>query len=633
MNAIRNSGLWGRVSSQCQLVFQNLLSSLAWWGGPPGPQPTPSSARWDWMTFITLHKSGSWGTRADQRVRPTIAGKLSDISLAHYSLATLCLALLPPLLQAQAEDPRGLIQQAYAAQQAGDFAGAAAAYRAFLKLRPDEVGAHSNLGVVLVKLGRYDEAISEYQAAFRLAPEDTRIGVNLALALVKSGRLAEAAESFESLHRQMPQERQITLLLADSQLQLGNDDRVVELLEPLARTDNSDLSIAYMLGMALLRKQRIGEGQVLLDRILGNGDTAEARFLLGTRMFETGDYPAAIGKLASAIDLNPDLPGLESLYGRALLATGDPDGASAAFRRELVSNPNDFPANLALGQILLVRKQFEDAKPVLDRALSLRPKSADAAIARGELLAATNQLDQARTQLEAARQLAPDSLDLRRDLEALYTRLHLSQEAAGERKEVERLQAVLAAGATGLKPNDLAPDFSLPAVADDKMVRLSSFRGKSPVVLVFGSYSCPNFRGAAASLRDLEKHYGAKAAFLAVYIREAHTAETWESGRNSREGVSIQPAANIQEKREHASYCMRELHLAFPAVVDGMDGEVEKAYAAWPSLAVIVGKDGRVAYSTRLTELDYRAENMQSAIESVLAGTPARVESAGRVDK
>jgi Flp pilus assembly protein TadD len=63
-----------------------------------------------------------------------------------------------------------------------------------LKLRPDEVGAHSNLGVVLVKLGRYDEAISEYQKAFRLAPDDTRIGVNLALALVKSGRLPEAAE-------------------------------------------------------------------------------------------------------------------------------------------------------------------------------------------------------------------------------------------------------------------------------------------------------------------------------------------------------------------------------------------------------------------------------------------------------
>ena len=35
------------------------MSSLHWWGGPPGPQPTPPSA------------CGSRGTRADQRVRPT----------------------------------------------------------------------------------------------------------------------------------------------------------------------------------------------------------------------------------------------------------------------------------------------------------------------------------------------------------------------------------------------------------------------------------------------------------------------------------------------------------------------------------------------------------------------------------
>jgi len=544
-----------------------------------------------------------------------------------FRISGLLLLLASLLAPAQSEDPRALIQQAFSLQQAGDFSGAAAAYRAFLKLRPDEVGAHSNLGVVLVKLGQYDEAIKEYQAAYRLAPADTRIGVNLALALVKSGRLSEAADSFESLHRAIPDQKQITLLLADCQLQLGNDGRVIELLQPIEQNDPSDLSVAYMLGMALLHKQRISEGQVLLDRILGNGDTAEARLLLGTRMFETGDYPAAVEKLASAIKLNPDLPGIESLYGRALLATGDPDGASAAFHKELSANPNDFPANLALGQILLVRKQYAEAQPALQRALSLRPKSADAAIAYGELLAAINHLDEARRQFEAARPLAPDSLDLHRDLESVYLRLKLSKDAAREHAQVVHLESVVAASAPGPKPHDIAPDFALPALLDGKTVSLSSFRGKTPVVLVFGSYSCPNFRGAAASLRDLQKRYGAKAPFLLVYIREAHTAETWESGRNTREGVYLQPAANMAEKQQHASYCLRELHLAFPAVVDGMDGAVEKAYAAWPSLAVIVGKDGRVIYSTRLTELDYRAENLQSALESALAPTRAVAQS------
>jgi hypothetical protein len=63
--------MWRRLSAQCHLVFPKLVSDVG--RPPPGPQPTPSSARWDWMKLISLYKSGSWGTRADQGVRPTIA--------------------------------------------------------------------------------------------------------------------------------------------------------------------------------------------------------------------------------------------------------------------------------------------------------------------------------------------------------------------------------------------------------------------------------------------------------------------------------------------------------------------------------------------------------------------------------
>ena len=34
-----------------------------------------------------------------------------------------------------------------------------------------------------------------------------------------------------------------------------------------------------------------------------------------------------------------------------------------------------------------------------------------------------------------------------------------------------------------------APDFDLKALHEEKTVKLSSFRGKKPVVLVFGSYT------------------------------------------------------------------------------------------------------------------------------------------------
>ena len=105
-----------------------------------------------------------------------------------------------------------------------------------------------------------------------------------------------------------------------------------------------------------------------------------------------------------------------------------------------------------------------------------------------------------------------------------------------------------------------------------------------------------------------------------VYIREAHTAESWESGRNSRDGIVIAPARSETEKRGHAQLCLRKLHFEFPAVVDGLDGAVEQAYSAWPSRAVLVGVDGRIVFITRLTELDFVPAEMRLAMDRALQG-------------
>jgi thiol-disulfide isomerase/thioredoxin len=137
------------------------------------------------------------------------------------------------------------------------------------------------------------------------------------------------------------------------------------------------------------------------------------------------------------------------------------------------------------------------------------------------------------------------------------------------------------------------------------------------VLLVFGSYSCPNFRAAAPSLNNLYKRYGKQVPFLMVYIREAHSTEDWQSTRNDREGVVIEPAKTMDEKSSHASMCIRKLNIPFPAVVDGMDGKVEAEYQAWPSHAYLVDAKGIIRYSTGLTELEFRADELEAALKEL----------------
>jgi len=349
--------------------------------------------------------------------------------------------------------------------------------------------------------------------------------------------------------------------------------------------------------------------------------TTEAAYQAGRRSFQAGDYPEAVKQLAEAVRLSPDLAGLESLYGRALLNTGDPDGAAEAFQKALKADPQDFASNLGLGQVLVARRNFDSALPLLQQALALQPGSNEARLRLAECLAGLHRFDEARRYAEPASEALAASPEAHQILAAVYSGLHRDSDAAAERE----LAKALAPADPGPAQNQLAPDFTLSDPSSGKPVRLSGFRGKSPVVLVFGSYSCPNFRSSADQLRSMYARYGSRAQFLLVYIREAHANGDWQSTRNVREGVTLSPSTTLSTKQDHAAMCSRTLHLPFPSVVDGIDDAVERAYNAWPSRAFIVGTDGRIAYSTRLTELDFHPDEMESVLHHALSPRSVRV--------
>ena len=523
--------------------------------------------------------------------------------------------------QSSAIDPAALANRALALQQSGDYAAAADAYRTLLRMRPDEVATHVNLGVALVHLNRFDEALAEYQAAEKLLPGDPRIALNVALAYQKSGRIRDAANRLAALHQADQGNRQVTMLLADSRLQLGENQAVIDLLQPLNSAHDPDLAISYMLGLALLRTGRIDEGQVLLDRILSAGDTAEAHFLLGTRMFESQDYPAAVRELAAALKINPNLPRAQSLYGRALLNTGDPESARKAFQAELSANPYDFEANAGLGEILVAQGDFAAALPLLQRAIGSRPEVPGPRLALARALVGTRRFKEALPEALAVVKASPRSAEVHKTLAAAEDGLGRAADASRERAAAKLLRRQ---SEPAPHVGDLAPDFTLPDTLGSQVTGLSQFRGRSPVVLVLGSYSCPNLRASAATLQDAYRKYHERIAFLLVYIREAHPETGWQSTRNERDGVQTREADSLEERASSATACTRSLHLPFTTLVDSLDNSTEAAYHAWPSRAFVVDKAGRIVYSTRLTQLDFRPEDFQKALRLVLPGSFTR---------
>lgn len=70
---------------------------------------------------------------------------------------------------------------------AGDFEGAAAAFRQAVAAEPREPAWHYDLGNALFKAGRLGPAIASYQRAFDLAPRDRDVRDNLSFSLKRAG--------------------------------------------------------------------------------------------------------------------------------------------------------------------------------------------------------------------------------------------------------------------------------------------------------------------------------------------------------------------------------------------------------------------------------------------------------------
>ena len=362
--------------------------------------------------------------------------------------------LLLPLIASSAAQRKSadeLYKEAVAADERGETQQAIALYQEVIALQPGSVQARSNLGVALAHTGRYSEAITQYQEALKRDPHNSVIRLNLALAQYKQGDFEKTATTLVVLRKEQPANKQSLYLLADCYLRLDRNSDTVALLSPAYQADPGDRAVEYALGTALIREGKIEQGEAVIDRILKDGNTAEANLLMGEAQFAARDYKAAAASLQKSTDLNSNLPGSWSLYGRALLQSNDEAGAKVAFQRAIQVDPNDFSANLHLGGMLRFGGNNTEAAPYLERALRLRPASPEARFQIGALDASVGKLDEARKILEQLEKEWPDFLEVHVQLATLYVRMGLKEKSQSERAIVMKLNQE--ARETGPRPD------------------------------------------------------------------------------------------------------------------------------------------------------------------------------------
>jgi len=99
-----------------------------------------------------------------------------------------------------------------------------------------------------------------------------------------------------------------------------------------------------------------------------------------------------------------------------------------------------------------------------------------------------------------------------------------------------------------------------------------------------------------------------------VYIEEAHASDMWQMDSNVRDNVVFAAPRSMEERDGVASSCVRKLGLEIPAVLDGMDSAVERAYTGWPDRLYLIDAGGRVAYKSKPGPFGFKPADLRSAL-------------------
>lgn len=166
------------------------------------------------------------------------------------------------------------------------------------------------------------------------------------------------------------------------------------------------------------------------------------------------------------------------------------------------------------------------------------------------------------------------------------------------------------------QPGQLAPDFELSSPDGSKTVRLSQYRGQKPVVLVFGCYTCGNYRTYSESIEEMYEFWNPDVEFLRVYVREAHPTDDSKpaTSTNKQAGILIRQPESLKERCQVATQFSASMNITTPIVVDGIDNQVGRDYGAWPDRLYVIDRNGVVTFTGGPGPFGFNPREMEQAL-------------------
>ncbi len=86
---------------------------------------------------------------------------------------------------------------------------------------------------------------------------------------------------------------------------------------------------------------------------------------------------------------------------------------------------------------------------------------------------------------------------------------------------------------------------------------------------------------------------------------------------NVKDNVVFASPKDMEERTSIANSCVRKLGIKFPAVIDGFDNTVEKAYTGWPDRLYLVDANGKLAYKSKPGPFGFHPDELEKALQEL----------------
>jgi tetratricopeptide (TPR) repeat protein len=225
-------------------------------------------------------------------------------------------------------------------------------YEQALRLKPHLADAHYNLGLALGRQGKGQEAIGHYEQALRLKPDDAEAHNNLGLALTGQGRLKEAIGHYQQALRIKPDDTEAHNNLGIALMGQGRLEEAIGHYQQALRLNPDYAEAHYNMGLVLQKMGRAQEAVGHYEQALGiKPDYVEARLNLGVILAQQGRLQEAIGHWEQALRINPELADVHYDLGLTLEKLGRTQEAIQHYQEALRLKPDFVQAQDALTRL------------------------------------------------------------------------------------------------------------------------------------------------------------------------------------------------------------------------------------------------------------------------------------------